>query len=633
MIRRASVMGKKNKSKNKDKKLKLIDFTRKERAVSIIEYLLLAGLLVTSFIIFFYTDYSDTLDNSIMLGDCILSGKLSDFYEYAATHSQKLTVYSANYDLFIYIVFLIWNLPVFIAHRIKEFDYMNTLWALLWCKALIAGFTIASAELVRRISGVLGANRKTGRLAALIFTASTITVIPAFVTGQYDIISIFLMLLGLMFYFKGGKSMKWFYLVFALAVPMKTFAIFIYIPLILYREKNILKIALKMIPAFSLNFVSRLIFLGNDAYKMALDPQNRDAVKVITDSTIEIGKFQINLFIIVYLAILVFCYKAKDDGSKYKPVYISAVSMASFLTLVNVRSYWLILMAPFIVLILFADSSRIRLNVLIYTIGTACGTVYYLMSHWVLSYKHMTDHLVLKSYFESMPDTKEPVYTGGVKEFFLSHDLSRYAPVLYALFIGSVILLLILNRPSERKENCSEYSPEWWMGLLQICITSAIVGLLIFVGVRFRYVPAVSYDVVQDYVGGSLLKGMSVEQDFTAARNQDVSEIIFQVMNENDNRSVRNSINVALTEKVSGKQLAFATVNAALVPDQTPYTMKIGKVHLEKGHTYTVSISATVRNDYDTRIAVGLVPIGENKPAARLGGVSEMDMAVAMTVR
>ena len=626
-------MGKKgNKTKSKTKRLKLIDFTPRERAVSIIEYILLAGLIVTSFCVFFYTDYSDTLDNSIMLGDSILNGKFRDFYEYAAVNKQKLTSYSANYDVFIYIVFLIWNLPVFIAHRIKEFDYMNTLWSLLWCKGLILGFTIGAAELVRRIADKLGANRKTARFAALLFTASTMVIIPEFVTVQYDIIAIFLMLLGLMFYFKGGKSMKWFYLVFALAVPMKTFAIFVYIPLILYREKRVLWIILKMIPAFSVNLLCRLMFIGSASYQMAMSTQTRDAIKVITESTVTLGKFGINLFVICYLALLVLCYRMEDDGSKFKPVYISALAMSSFILFVNIRSYWMILAAPFLVLIILTDRSKIKLNVLIFTLGSFCGTVYYLMSHWPLSNENIVNHLVLKGMFDKLPDTKEPVYAGGIKEFFASHDLIQFAPVMYSIFIGAVILLLILNRPSQHKDDIRDYTPEWWMGLLQIGLTWGIVALLIIVGTMVRYVPVVSFTVPSDYMGGSLLKGMTIEQDFTAPRDQDISEVSFIAINDGLERTVRNSMNITIKDKTTGEQVGYATVNSAMIPDQEMYTMKMGKVHLTAGHTYTVIFSATTRNHFSDRLTVGMVATGDNKPAARLG-TQDLDMAVGMTVR
>ena len=91
-------------------------------------------------------------------------------------------------------------------------------------------------------------------------------------------------------------------------------------------------------------------------------------------------------------------------------------------------------------------------------------------------------------------------------------------------------------------------------------------------------------------------------------------------------------MNITIKDKTTGEQVGYATVNSAMIPDQEMYTMKMGKVHLTAGHTYTVIFSATTRNHFSDRLTVGMVATGDNKPAARLG-TQELDMAVGMTVR
>ena len=89
-------------------------------------YILVILLLLSSLVIFYYTDFSDTLDNSVMLFEVIEKGKILSFYKYAAENAHFNTVYTANYNIFLYFIFMIWNLPTILINRLNPFDYMNS---------------------------------------------------------------------------------------------------------------------------------------------------------------------------------------------------------------------------------------------------------------------------------------------------------------------------------------------------------------------------------------------------------------------------------------------------------------------------------------------------------------------------
>ena len=72
-----------------------------------------------SFLMFYYTDFSDTLDNSIILAECVLDGD-------------------------------IWNLPVIMEHRLMGYNYMYSLRSLLWCKTLILVALIFCAIIIQK---------------------------------------------------------------------------------------------------------------------------------------------------------------------------------------------------------------------------------------------------------------------------------------------------------------------------------------------------------------------------------------------------------------------------------------------------------------------------------------------------
>ena len=88
----------------------------RETAIKALLYVCAAAVVAVAYLVFHYTDYTDTLDNAVMLAECIAQGNVLDYYHYAAVNAHPDTVYSANYNIALYLVFLVWNLPTVILH-------------------------------------------------------------------------------------------------------------------------------------------------------------------------------------------------------------------------------------------------------------------------------------------------------------------------------------------------------------------------------------------------------------------------------------------------------------------------------------------------------------------------------------
>ncbi|MBO4242301.1 MAG: hypothetical protein J5883_03380, partial [Clostridiales bacterium] len=176
------------------------------------EIFITAVLLLASFLIFYYTDFSDSLDNGVMLFESIKNGQFTEYYRYAAENAASETVYTANYNVILYFVFMIWNLPTAILHVTKDIDYMDSVKCLLWCKLLILLMILASSYVMRKIMDLYVDSKELKNKAHLFFLSSSCVIVPALVASQYDIFSIFFILLGLYFYLK--KDMKKFLIFF-----------------------------------------------------------------------------------------------------------------------------------------------------------------------------------------------------------------------------------------------------------------------------------------------------------------------------------------------------------------------------------------------------------------------------------
>lgn len=567
-----------------------------DRFLPVVTVTLTAIVLLFSFTVFYYADFSDTLDNAIMLGDSIADGNFSGYYAYAAENAHPNTVYTANYNVFLYAIFLIWNLPTFIIHRISGFDYMTSVLALLWCKALIAAGIAASAFFLRKIVSLWVKNARALFTLTLLFCASSCVIFPALVTCQYDILSVAFTLAGLYCYLK-GKHIP-FLILFAVAVPLKMFALFAYIPLILLREKRIWAIVLKLIPAFAVNFIFSLPFRGDSWYEVCLGSQNRDAIKLILDSSVTFGKLTFIPFIAAFLAICVVCYAlspdSRDDAStasRYQvPVFAAAISLASFVFLVSVRSYWCIIAVPLMLAVVFFNPEKLRVNVLLFTVGGACLTVFHMMTHWVLSYWHLVDFLMLANVV-SPKEGYELTY-GGVGTFFASHGLDRYASLLFTLALSAAAMLFVLNIP--RKKSCARWKneghkPESWYGILQIALSAALVVLTVYASTASRPEALISGTATSHT--RDILRGDPVSMTFTPSEDRYITELTFTADNGAVSRKSRSTVTVTLEDASTGEVLAEKLIGTASVEDDKPFTLELDPVHVERGTEYRVTFS------------------------------------------
>lgn len=604
------------------------------RGVLTAEIFLTAALLLTSFLIFFYTDFSDTLDNGVLLAESVVNGEFTDYYRYAAENANFMSQYSANYDIFLYGIFALWNLPTVIAHIVSGFDYMSSVAALLWCKALILAAVIASSFVLKKIV-LLYSDLRGAQLAQILFLSGSCVVIPAMVTVQYDILSILFMLCGIYYYLKDREGL--FILFFALAVPLKLFAIFAFIPLILLREKRIPFIVLKLIPAFAVNFVCSLPFRGDPWYELCLGTQNRDAVDLILKGGVSVGDYRFNLFIAVYIAVCVFCYIKKDsfpygknaalssvssaDAVKpedrtaagahecgeltdsgcvcryYLPMYACLAVFAAFMIFVPIRSYWVILAVPFEIFVVLFNRDRLRANILLLTLGTACYTVHSYINHWILSTSSLVSKLALPV-FVSLPTSENRKYA-SVQDMLSSWEISKFSEVLRTVFCISLILLLVINIPKPenvRRWSREKYAHEWWHGLLQAFATCVLIAVLLYANLAVDSPAVIDISKVGSYESADIISGNVLSQSFTAQRSAEVNELIFSAENTNNYRSLRCAAVFTLTDETSGQTLYEGLVGTSLVESKKPYSLDIGKIQLERGHVYTLTVSADVVN-------------------------------------
>lgn len=187
---------------------------------------------------FVHPDLMETANHAYLLLDGTFSGRFFEFYTDVLAHASDLYyINAAHYNIAAYVLFAVWELPVWLFNRIFSLHVLEpALW--LWTKLLCAGLLLACAWQMDRLVTVSLGGRDAAKNAAWLFLLSPIPFLLA-AFGFYDLPAIFLMLAALCCYVK--DDMKGFCLLMGVSALFKIFALLLFAPLLLLARKKLLR--------------------------------------------------------------------------------------------------------------------------------------------------------------------------------------------------------------------------------------------------------------------------------------------------------------------------------------------------------------------------------------------------------
>lgn len=592
-----------------------------KKTAAAVMYIAGALAILSAMLLFYYTDISDTLDNSVVFVKSVISGRVHQFYSFAIENMHPDTVYAANYDILIYIIFAIWNLPVIAAHFLWGLDYMNSMWALIWCKGLIVVTLVGISYFMCKIDRHFQEEGETLPFSwtSLLFT-SPIVFLSGFIALQYDCIMLFFITAGL-YYYVSGKY-KRFLLFFYLAVPLKLFAVFLLLPLILLKEKNLLRAGLQFGGSFVFPSLLKWFYLNDNAYAALIGTQNRDAAGLIRNATISIGHVQFNVFIAVYMVICVFCYLYnKIEEDKYAAVYVGACVYSAVILLIPIRSYWVILAEPFLLLLVCIKREKFPVNLLIHTGAGFAALIYYIYDHWIYSWRGMSTRLAA----DRLLTRPEHAKYGTVRIFLDSLSIADYIPLLRTVFITGVLLLLWINRP--RSKHFQPLHLDWKILMsLRICFLFCICYVFVHASYAADTVPCFStfssYDSKADtYAPMDLSQGTSISQNIYLKEDCEITRISFICHNEHTERNNTGSLIVSLVDGKTGGVIVEEQVFSSYIQNKIPYEIAFSEIVLPAGEYVITFTGVATRKAFP--IYMASVPISESE--AENGAVFEKE--------
>lgn len=485
---------------------------------------ILAGVILSAF--YLYPDMTFTSSCGVKLWNCIANGTFPNFYSegyWGAEGSILEFSMGGSYDFALYLVFAIYDFPLWIWEKITGFSFMQFVLTREYIKGIVWIFSGISAYLVYKIACVCDVKKEEAKWAAFLFLTSAVFFYTEVVIGGYDIISVAFTLLGIYGYLTGHN--KCFVASFSMAIAMKMFAVWLFIPLVLLKEKRILRIlayGLEGLLAITIPKIYFTIASHRFMINRALDAARQTGQQVdigeiaaavgssnngiidhaeatVNEALFPDGRMleytfiSMNALPLVFVgmfALWAFCYLYKKEMNKRDVIYVCAVTMSIFVLTVKIHPQWCIILMPYLALLIMFHPQRMKDNLIfegMFAVGYVLNKA--LAYYWTCNLcmiENMTKPQHSFSY--GSPDASGSDYGFSYYIAKISEKIGistvNISYMFKAAAVAGLIMLLIWNFPRRNRgdvEVCIDYKRrrEWMLTRFGI---SCVIGLLPMLG-------------------------------------------------------------------------------------------------------------------------------------------------------
>ncbi len=556
--------------------------------------MILAAVLFFGAVIFMYADISNTVDNANILLYAVRHGRIMEFYELSVERS--VTDFAANYNFLIYIFFALWQAPALLAANHLGKNYLTCPWTMMWSKLLVLLFCAAAACLVYRIVVLCTRDRQRGALSVFLYYSSMMVFFPVFICSQIDVISMTFMLGGLYCYLQG--RMKGFWLCFLIGAPCKMFALMMALPLVLVKEKNLIRASVMWISMSGLIVLEKILFRASTVYHYALQAQSKDAIAGMLEANIELGRM-ITVFIVFYMALLLYAYLLEDPNPK-TIIYMCFFLWGTFVAFSSINYYWIYLPAPFMAMCICVNDRMVRASVLVELIGSFCYVLYHAAGQGLIfKYEKMVSLLFLPATGIIPPDNC--LKYANLSNFFARTGLSRYRALYSSVYVAAILALLVLTCPRWQKGE-KKGEPEKWILALRPAALAIFSVLIVYAYTARSNVPA--YDTRESSSEAGNVNLISAEeenivtQDLTFEDDRKLDELILKFHNTDTHRSNMAMLYVEIQEKDTGKDIFDTVIGCSSISDETDLRIPLDHAQVNKGREYQLVLHGKPGNKW-----------------------------------
>lgn len=362
----------------------------------------------------------------IYCGKLILDGHVADLYEAVRNAIGTMGIY----PIIIPILYAVWNAPLKLL-GLLDFEVTTVPYGvLLWNKLFAVVLFCAMGKLVEKIA--LKSGLEDNVTTKELWYYSPLPFFITFVMGMYDTTYAFFTALGLYYFFSDWSKVRnrlLFCLTFGLGICCKPFGLVVFVPLLLVKEKRILRV-LGMCAVFAVPYIlCTLPYIHSGAYvNMVMKYPTTYLPAVLC------GSFGLtSVFVVTLIASCSYAYIRMDVSS-------AGWERRTLLLCYGLNSYHpqhLMLLTPFLVLALLCGDGRhavascfvqIGLMICIWLrYGSSSGGMYYFFTDGILGF-HGFD--VIKDW--------GTIYSWPLKGLY---DIGNITTVAQSVFFGGLIFV------------------------------------------------------------------------------------------------------------------------------------------------------------------------------------------------
>ncbi len=317
-----------------------------DRKIDKLDVILWAVCLLVLFVSFCHPDIMLTGNRGMFM-----QKHFADFYDACKEWTGDA---GANYLPSTFFVYAIWTLPLRLFGFFPASVWDNAIYNVAWYRILPIGLFFLTSLFIKKIGMLLGMDEKKAKLTQIAFLAFPTAIFSQFIFSQYDIFTVFPIVLGYYYYLQ--KKEIPFIACFGIAMTFKYQALIYFLVLLLLREKRILRIIVKTIGCCILTGIEILLYYRSPGFKESVF--GFPALSFTNQAFVYGGVYSINLFMIVILIALIGAYITKeDDNHKWDLFYLNLVTFAFFAMIVY-NPQWILLTVPFFVLTIMTSKHQ-----------------------------------------------------------------------------------------------------------------------------------------------------------------------------------------------------------------------------------------------------------------------------------
>jgi hypothetical protein len=303
--------------------------------------ILIISLVIIAFAIGFCFVYDLWHTSQCSFG--YIKGHFSDFYEY----NTKLGLGTIVYYPTIYILYALWNWPIYVL----GVDSVNIAspWILLYEKLFGYIFLAVMYFLIYRISQRVYQDKTRGFCAIFICFTIPIFFLYSIAWGLYDSVWVSLVLFGIYRLMNGTRKDDIIAIIsFSIAASCKTLALFIILPVLFYRYKQIWQLFLSIAGTLAIMGIEIIAYRNSTIFNSTvLNPLGQ-----FVDSLFGFSFDGVSFYLVALIIICIVAYRQTDNKNLLNYIWFPFASGTLFFVMQPATPQWLFIFMPYYAIML-----------------------------------------------------------------------------------------------------------------------------------------------------------------------------------------------------------------------------------------------------------------------------------------